>query len=149
MNEALVLTRRAAPHKLVLERALDVDSAPGSDVDIGRLTEGGHSPIWARITIHGTPARAVSSILYRSPVFTIRTTTRGGSVRVKRFIPEGGRAGFLLSPYLDDSAAFATFLAATPVPDSAVTRVAIDVEPTLFPQMRSVRIELWKMVETK
>lgn len=142
VGEELLLSRRETPRRLVLEPIGKREVEVGETIDVAKLAAG-RGPVWARIHAEGGARRALTSALYRSTTFRIRATTADGSVRVKRYIPRGGETGFLLSPYLDRRDSLEALLNGTGNPAGSISAFSIDAEPSAFPWMQSITVELF------
>jgi hypothetical protein len=60
-------------------------------------------PLWASVDIQPTLLGKFASALYKLPELEIELTLDNGKVQRRRFIPAIGRAGFVLSPFLNQT----------------------------------------------
>lgn len=141
-GEDLLLSRRERPRRLSLEAIGRRQAKVGESIDIATLAAG-RGPVWVRIRAEGGIHGALVSALYRSSTFYIRATTADGSVRVNRYIPRGGEAGFLLSPYLDSRDSLEALLEGAGTRAGPISAFSIDAGPSALPSMQSITVELF------
>lgn len=128
-----VLTRSPTPRRFTLTPLLDASVKFGQQLSLPFAT---NNLLWAEIDVgHSAPGSLVST-LYKPPELSINTTFRSGQRHTNRFIPGMARAGFLLSPFVRNSAAFAA-LASTGWPkfltDDVVTTFSITQSDSFSP----------------
>lgn len=96
--------RRTRTYELVpLTRAT---TAPGDVVHVPD-----HVPVWVEIDMAPTIAHRALAAAFKAPTVFLTVMRRDGSRREYRLIPDAARAGFLLSPVVDDRRRFALLAA--------------------------------------
>ncbi|MBI2212171.1 MAG: hypothetical protein HYU52_00870 [Acidobacteria bacterium] len=142
---AIVLLRQRELRTLQLEPIASVDLRPGEAIDLASLVP--HSSmIWARIHVHRGMARSVASALYHSPSLRIRVVLRAGGEIEKRYVPGGGEAGFLVSPYLANTDSLEQMLRGELEPTNDVSSFSIDADATPLPAIQGLTVELFEVV---
>ncbi len=66
--------------------------------------------LWIRVVSHRTGAGRAATAVFRAPVLYLRVELANGTERWYRILPGMAQAGFLLSPLVDDTRAFAFLL---------------------------------------
>jgi hypothetical protein len=64
-------------------------------------------PVWVEFGIRPTLAGRMASVLHKPPVLMIKVTTESGRASEHRLVPGMAKAGFLLSPLINDHLDFA------------------------------------------
>ena len=81
------------------------------------VPSGTNGPIWAEMDIDPSLAGKLALTFFKPPLLWLKVETRAGGKQRYRLVPEPGpRSGFLLSPVIEDGAAFSRLAAAGAVP---------------------------------
>ncbi|MDF1792903.1 MAG: hypothetical protein P1U88_13380 [Thalassobaculaceae bacterium] len=99
--DVLVLNRRDQDTVIALGAGQSMTIRPGERLTLPE----DDVPVVAMIDISQTVAGQVLTVLHQTPTITLTVTLADGSRHTHRLIPDIARAGFLLSPYLPDTAA--------------------------------------------
>jgi hypothetical protein len=105
----LLLSRAATPREYHLTPLRDTLVRWGEPVTPPSATEG---PIWVEIEIKKTLIGTVVAILYKPPVLMLTVSQRDHGQQDFRLVPDMARGGFLLSPVIGDTRAFAALASA-------------------------------------
>jgi hypothetical protein len=100
----LLLQRSAAPRGYRLVPLTNVEARFGTSLEIPALTTG---PVWVEVDIKKTFAGKIISALYKPPALDMSVRTLGQGAGQYRLVPSMALAGFLLSPVVSDTRAFA------------------------------------------
>jgi hypothetical protein len=143
-----LLSRAKVPRKFSLVPLSDTMVKLGEPFTMPAVT---NTPVWAEIEIDRTAAGSAISAMYKPPMVFLATTLRNGDLHTNSFLPGLGRAGFLLSPRVDESVWFAA-LGCTPWPrgliGNEVTSFCIYPVANRFPvdcYKASVRVRLFRL----
>jgi len=99
----LVLKRTPAPRAYRLTALKEITFRLGEPVAIPQIADG---PIWARLEVNRTLLGDIATTLYKPPILSLKVNVAGGEARFW-LSPGMARDGFLLSPVVPDSTAFA------------------------------------------
>jgi hypothetical protein len=100
-----------------------------------------NGPLWAKINFRLNPVGQLCGILVKLPAIRMRVETAGGA-RDYRILPENAGAGFLLSPVLDDPAAFERWFSGSRAGHAYVRQVSFRVSPASFERLEAPEIEV-------
>jgi hypothetical protein len=144
----MVLSRSATPRKFNLVPLSEASVKLGETFSMPATSNG---PIWAEIEVNRTVAGSAISTLFKPPMLFLKTTLRNGKQYTNDFLPGIARAGFLLSPRVDDSVWFAA-LGCDPWPrgiiDNQVTSFSLYPATNRSPvdcYQDSVRVRLFRL----
>ena len=104
LGKYLFLSRSAVPREYHLSPLQDALARWGEPVTPPSATNG---PIWVEIEIKKSLIGTVVSMLYKPPVLLLTVSQRDHGQQDFRLVPAMARGGFLLSPVIGDSRAFA------------------------------------------
>lgn len=102
VGKLLALQRRAQPLPEVLGDARLIETRLGKPIALGAI-----GPVFTRIAVHKTLLGRLAALLFRPPTLSLRVKFASGEEGTYRFIPAMAKAGFLLSPMIDDAVGFA------------------------------------------
>jgi hypothetical protein len=143
-----LLSRSKTPRKFTLVPLSDASVKLGQPFSVPAISNG---PIWAKIEINRTLAGSAISAIFKPPMLFLKTTLRNGEQNTNDFLPGIARAGFLLSPRVNDSVWFAA-LGCHPWPrgmiDNEVASFSISPAKDRFPvdcYQDSVRVRLFRL----
>jgi hypothetical protein len=77
------------------------------------LDSSAHSLLWATIDVQPSIFGRILKLIYKSPPIDLILTTTDGVEHRHQIVAELGRAGFLLSPYINDTREFLALVAST------------------------------------
>lgn len=117
----LRLTRRAVPKPVERAPIATREARLGEELSIPP----GAGAIWCEIDVRTSFAGKLITILLRQPPLVLRATTAGAAAHDYRLVPSMGRAGFLLSPLVEDRSSFAELARGLPSPQSMVTAIKV------------------------
>ena len=100
----LLLQRSLMPRDYRLVPLTNTEAQFGASLEIPSMTTG---PVWVEVDIKKTFAGKVISALYKPPVLSLTVATRGRGTGLYRIVPGMAQAGFLLSPVVVNTKAFA------------------------------------------
>ncbi len=103
----LVLDRLRQPRRLVWREPTAHELEFGERLAVDHRRD---RMLWVRVEMEGTAAGRMASTALRAPILYLRVELANGTERWYRIIPGMARAGFLLSPLVDDAAGFASLL---------------------------------------
>ena len=142
-----LLSRSKTPRKFNLVPISDTSVKLGQPFSLPAT----NGPIWAEIEVNRTLAGSAISAVFKPPMLFLKTTLRNGEQTTNDFLPSIARAGFLLSPRVDDSVWFAA-LGANPWPrgmmDNEITSFTIYPARHRFPvdcYQDSMRVRLFRL----
>jgi hypothetical protein len=92
----LVMRRNADSKDAIERRLLTVDAKLDESVNVPRLDR----PVLAAIDMKETPLGKVMKAVYRLPDIFIEVTLENGAVLRSRYIPNMGKTGFIISPFV-------------------------------------------------
>jgi hypothetical protein len=130
-NGYLHLTRSAVPREYHLLPLTNTAAGFCEPVAVPPVTG---APIWAEIDIKKTPVGSAISTLYKAPQLVMTVEFKDGKQSVFRVVPGMTSAGFLISPVIKDTQAFATL--ATPGHLQDLTNAEVS-SITIFAQTKS------------
>lgn len=103
-DDFLLLKRKSVPLQSTRKVLFDGDVRLGEKIPLpataGKL-------VWAEVTIRRTPLGALIHELYKSPHVLLESQMGDGKTETYQIVPELGRAGFLVSPLVQNNAEFA------------------------------------------
>ncbi len=99
----LLLSRATPARRSLLKSTGKATTTFGAPLAVPPASEG---PIWVTIDVRGRFLGKLVNTLFRSPVLTLHLTTEAGTSFSFRLIPGIARAGFLLSPIVEDNRGF-------------------------------------------
>ena len=143
-----VLSRAKTPRNFTLTPVSEVSVKMGEPVSVPAVSNG---PVWAEIEVNHTLAGSAISAAFKPPLLFLKTTLRNGETKTNDFLPNIARAGFLLSPRVDESVWFAA-LSSDPWPqgliDNEVTSFSIFPTTNGFPvdcYQKSLRVRFFHL----
>jgi len=92
------------------------------------------APVWAEIEINKTLLGSAASTLYKPPQLVMTVESKDGRQSVYRVVPGMTSAGFLISPVIKDTQAFAALAAPGHLQDLTNAEVS---SVTIFAQTKS------------
>lgn len=122
-NDLLVLKRKTPPAELHFDPLVAGPRAFKEPIEVAA-----RPMVWAQIDVQRSLRGALVNFVYKAPRIFIDITTDGGQVVSHELVPELGRAGFLLSPYVGTTEDFRDTMLGDPAPRHAVKRFAIRQE---------------------
>jgi hypothetical protein len=102
-GEFLLLRKAPTYRRHFLLPISDITAKLGEPVQVPSTNAG---PVWVQIAINPTARGKLLTLLYKSPELYMTVSTRSGKPRSYRLVAGQAEAGFLLSPAVDDNAAF-------------------------------------------
>lgn len=102
-DEFLLLKKRQQPLPIDRKLLFEIDLQMGEAVAI---PQGSGNLIWAEIDIERSFIGSIIHILYKSPHVLLESRMVGNSTHTAQIVPELGKAGFLISPLVQNNAAF-------------------------------------------
>jgi hypothetical protein len=102
-DDFLILRKRPTPLHMAKQLLMDVDQKFGESIP---LPQGPPNLLWAELEIKRSVAGNIIHQMYKSPHILLQSGTDYNATHVFQIIPELGEAGFLLSPLVQDNAAF-------------------------------------------
>lgn len=153
----LVLERAAVPRRYRIEPMRLLTRRLNQRIAIPPRVRDVRDPVWAVIELKPTVGGRIGSALLKPPPVTIEVELASGERRMFRLIPAMARAGFLLSPLIDDAAGFAALAKpggrdASRLTAARVVALTIRVERRGLPwrhYRRRVRIALARLVTSE
>jgi hypothetical protein len=134
-KSSLLLKKSREKRTFNLSTLEDTTVPWNAPISIPALQDG---PIWARIDMRPTALGRLTLSLYKLPVLHINVKMKNGGTQTFRFLPGMARAGFLLSPLIQNKKEFAE-LASTHwkqgLLKNSVEMVSISAEPQDAPQL--------------
>jgi hypothetical protein len=143
-----LLAKSKTPRKFTLAPLSDTSVKLGQSFSVPTLTNGA---IWAEIEVNRTLAGSVISATFKPPMLFLKTTLRNGKTQTNDFLANIARAGFLLSPRVNESVWFAALGSASwpsGLIDNEVTSFSIFPSTNGFPvdcYQDSVRVRLFHL----
>jgi hypothetical protein len=122
-DDLLILKRRAQPAEVRFTQLFTGHYSLGETIDVPE-----QPLIWAQIDVRRSLAGKLVDLFYKSPLIFIDEKTDGGPVLSHQLVPELGRAGFLLSPYVGTTANFRHTMMGNPEPRLTVKSFVIRQE---------------------
>lgn len=104
-----LLARSPTPRQFTLNPFLNRSVKFGEDVSLPPIS---NEVVWAEIEVERSKPGSLVSTLYKPPKLVLNTTLDSGQHRADRFIPGIALRGFVLSPVVRNSAAFAALASA-------------------------------------
>ncbi|HEV2695911.1 MAG TPA: hypothetical protein VG347_23685 [Verrucomicrobiae bacterium] len=101
----LVLQRSATPRSYRLVPLTNAEVAFGENIQVPSVS---NALIWVELDIKKTSAGKLISAAYKPPMLMLATTFKNGTPGYYRLIPGMAQTGFLLSPVINDTKAFAS-----------------------------------------
>ncbi len=105
-RDFLVLKRRASPLQVKFRPMATKRVKLGETINVdleGKL-------VWARVRLKPSFVGRVSKLFYKLPHVTLHQTHANGTQTVSQIVPALGQAGFLLSPFVSETADFARLM---------------------------------------
>jgi hypothetical protein len=99
----IVMDKSVAPRKYELIPISEKVARFDEGIDVPSMSGG---PIWVTIDIRPSFWGSVVAMLYRPPGVSLIVSTRSGTTYVGRLVPGEARAGFLLSPVVENRVSF-------------------------------------------
>lgn len=121
-GERLVLRRKGAAADLP---DLSYDRVIEGTLQTSFAVPAGQGPIFARVDMKPTWLGRMASLAFKPPMLWIETRQANGKLRVFRFVPGIGQAGFLVSPLVTDIAQFSRLQSGDPLRDREVVSFRI------------------------
>ena len=101
----LVFKRAEAARSFSLVEKTRLEAAFGEWVELPEEARGG--PVWAKVAVRPTGFNRVAAIFYKVPWVNMTVRTKSGEEKTYRLVTAIAANGFLLSPVVEDAAAFA------------------------------------------
>ncbi|HLP03537.1 MAG TPA: hypothetical protein VK163_16030 [Opitutaceae bacterium] len=120
----------APPAENVAPRRLRTSSvARGEWVELGELTD---QPVWVTLDLRPSLVGRAAKLLYKLPLAYLIVEDTAGAVSRYRLPPDEGRAGFILSPIIENVAEYIAFSGGKPSRRVARFRVEVEQHSYLF-----------------
>lgn len=114
-NDLLILKRKTKPPDVRFGQLMSGSRSLNEVIDVPA-----RPLVWAQIDVRKSLAGKLIDLLYKSPRIFIDLKTDGGQTLSHELVPELGRAGFLLSPYVGTTANFRDTMMGDPEPRQTV-----------------------------
>lgn len=140
-DEFLLLKKRSLPLRMTRQLLLDANLQLGESIN---LPQGGGDLIWAELKVKRSPPGDIVHALYKSPHVLLESRTADNVTHVFQIVPELGQAGFLMSPLVQNNAAFTELYRGRA--DRADTIRSITISSPEAPDFfwkRTFRLTLW------
>lgn len=140
-EEFLLLKKRPSPLHMAKQLLLDVNLPFGETIP---LPQGAGNLLWAKLEIKRSAAGNIIEQLYKSPLVLLQSRTADNATHVFQIVPELGEAGFLISPLVQNNAAFAKLYQGQGTQADTVRSIKIfSPEAPDFFWKKTFRLRLW------
>jgi hypothetical protein len=142
-DEFLLLKRRSSPlrmtRQLLVDANLQLDESVILPQDRGNL-------IWAELEVKRSPLGDIVHALYKSPHVLLKSRTADNVTHAFQIVPELGQAGFLISPLVQNNAAFIELYRDRQERADTIRSITVSSpEAPDFFWKRTFRLRLWSL----
>jgi hypothetical protein len=142
-DEFLLLKKRPEPLQVNRHLLLEANLQLGETL---LLPKGAGSLLWAEVEIKRSLAGYLVHTLYKSPHVMLESRTVTNETHVFQIVPDLGRAGFLMSPLVQNNDAFAALYTGKSMSDDIVQSIMISSpEAPDFFWNRTFRLRLYAL----
>jgi hypothetical protein len=142
-DKFLLLEKRKQPLHIDRKLLLDVKLQQGETLI---LPQGTDNLLWAEVEVKRSLFGNIVHALYKSPHVVLESRTANDKIFVFQIVPELGKAGFLMSPLVQDNSAFAELYLGSGISGNIVQSIAISSPeaPDYF-WKNEIRLRLWSL----
>jgi hypothetical protein len=142
-DEFLLLKKRPQPLHIDRQLLLERDLQQGEKV---LLPHGAGDLLWAEVEIKRSASGSILHALYKSPHVLLESRTVDNATYVFQIVPELGKAGFLMSPLVQNNAAFSELYRGRGMPGDIVESISISSpEAPRFFWTRTFKLRLYAL----
>jgi hypothetical protein len=141
-KEFLLLKKRPQPLRIERKLLLDLNLRMGERV---LLPEVEGNLLWAEVEVQRSPVGNLVHMLYKSPQVLLESlTTQPMESHLFQIVPELGKAGFLISPLVQNNATFAELYQGHDVSSDVVQSIVIaSPEAPDYFWKETIRLKVW------
>jgi hypothetical protein len=142
-DKFLLLKKRKQPLQIDRKLLLDVNLQRGETLI---LPQGAGNLLWAEVEVKRSLVGNIVHALYKSPHVLLESRTADDVTHVFQIVPELGKAGFLMSPLVQNNAAFAELYRGRGISGDIVRSITISSPeaPNYFWE-KKIRLRLWSL----
>jgi hypothetical protein len=121
--------------QLVVHDAHDISKGWNQDIYINNST-----PTWASIDVHPSILGRIAQVAFKAPMLEIDLTLTNGAIARHRYIPEIGRTGFIISPYIATATDFIDLAAGIPTNQTVKSFKLVSNHPSFWNPSITVKL---------
>jgi hypothetical protein len=142
-NEFLLLKKRLMPLSMARKLLLDISLKMGETVN---LPQSAGNLFWTEVEVDRSLTGNIFHALYKSPHVLLESRMADNATHIFQIVPELGRAGFLMSPLVQNNAAFAELYSGRTMVRDIVRSITINSPeaPDYF-WKKTIRLRLWSL----
>jgi hypothetical protein len=142
-DKFLLLKKRQQSLRINRKLLLDVNLQQGETVP---LPQGAGNLLWVEVEVERSLAGNIVHGLYKSPHVLLESRTADNATHVFQIVPELGRAGFLVSPLVQNNFAFANLYSRKNISSDIVQSIKItSPEAPDYFWKRTMHLRLWHL----